>query len=223
MSYYNRRPDISNGLAYDIETIPISDDELTDIQKEEINRKLEKSLERDPKLEETAERHKIMSLNPMFGKIICIGLGHKDGGKWHEHSIIGDEDHILKEFWRIISDFRGTFVSFNGISFDAPFINVRSMKHRIRISNKSFIDTKRYQIHPQFDLKQIVADWDKYKATNLRCLCDHLGVPSPKEEGIEASQVYQAYLDGRIDDIAAYCLRDVRSTYDNYEIVRDYK
>ena len=43
-----------------------------------------------------------------------------------------------------------------------------------------------------------------------------LGVPSPKDEGIDGSQVAQFFADGKVNDILEYCKRDVQTTRDVY-------
>jgi predicted PolB exonuclease-like 3'-5' exonuclease len=52
--------------------------------------------------------------------------------------------------------------------------------------------------------------------------CDHLGIPSPKEEEITAENVSVAFKDGRIKEIKEYCLRDVQATYNAYLISKNY-
>ncbi len=47
---------------------------------------------------------------------------------------------------------------------------------------------------------------------SLDALCKTLGVPSPKAEGLDGSQVFDAWQAGRYDEIAAYNLRDAVAT-----------
>lgn len=210
-------------MSFDIETVPqISP--LSNIQTEELSRKLDNYLSKRSENEDIEEAKRLlMGTSPYFGEIICIGLGGEDAsGEFKSLSIIGTEKEILQKFWKRITDFRGTFVSYNGLEFDVPFILARSMKHGIKVTNKTFIDTRRFQRYPHFDVKQILSDWDKFRSCTLHLACDHLGIPSPKEGEIKAKDVAQAYADGRIDEIQKYCLRDVRATLQIFKIVREY-
>ena len=47
---------------------------------------------------------------------------------------------------------------------------------------------------------------------SLDALCRALNVPSPKEGGIDGSKVYDAWMAGQHDQIAAYNMADVVAT-----------
>jgi len=209
-------------LCFDIETIP-QQAPLTDVQSEELDKKLKSYLSRRPDDEDQVEaRRLLMGTSPYFGEIVCIGLGYESKSGYKTKALIGDERNILIEFNNIISKFSGIYVSYNGLEFDVPFISGRAMKHKIIINNKNFLETRRFQKKPHFDVKQIVSDWDRYRSVTLSLLCDHLGIPSPKEGEIKAKDVEAAFLAGGIDKIAAYCLRDIVATDAVYQIVRQY-
>jgi hypothetical protein len=207
-------------LCFDIETIP-QIAPLSDIQSEELNRKLENYMAYHTNEDPEEAKRKLMGTNPFFGEIVCIGLGYEANGSFKTKALIGEEKQILTEFWEILSKFNGTFVSYNGIEFDAWFVITRTMMYNITITNKNFIDTRRFQKRPHFDVKQILSDWDKYRSITLNLACDYLGVSSPKD-GLKAKDVWQAYAEGRIDEIAEYCLKDITATYQIYNIVKNY-
>ena len=52
---------------------------------------------------------------------------------------------------------------------------------------------------------------------SLHQACDFFGVASPKDGGVVASQVAEFYHSGRIQEVADYCLRDVKSTYELFQ------
>ena len=54
---------------------------------------------------------------------------------------------------------------------------------------------------------------DYYK---LEGLCTAFGIPTPKDE-IDGSKVYDYWLEGRHDEIADYCKRDVDATRQAYK------
>ncbi len=66
----------NNVLSYDIETIPEEISELTDVQKEEIQKKLDRYLKNNPEQAVNKEsiQNMLMATNPLFGRIVCIGI-----------------------------------------------------------------------------------------------------------------------------------------------------
>lgn len=211
-----------NALSFDIETIPQLNP--SPIQLEELSRKKENYSAKHLEEDDAEVTRLLMGTSPYFGQIICIGMGwYSDADRQYKSKgIIGDEPEILRTFWTSIAKFNGIFVSFNGLEFDVPFIIARSMKHRIKITNNNFLDTRRFQRFPHFDVKQVMSDWDRYRSCTLNLACDHLGIPSPKDGEIKAKDVADAYSRGEINKIEEYCLRDVKATLDIYEIVAQY-
>jgi predicted PolB exonuclease-like 3'-5' exonuclease len=50
---------------------------------------------------------------------------------------------------------------------------------------------------------------------SLDKLCRVLGIDSPKD-GIDGSKVYDYLRDGKIEEVAAYCKRDIKATREAY-------
>jgi len=168
--------------------------------------------------------HKTMALNPFLGQIVCIGLYFTRTGK--EVGIIGDEKDIIEEFWERISDER-QFISFNGLDFDVPFIILRSVvlgiePPHVGTNTHPFVSRARFRRKPHFDVAGWASDWKNQYRLPLGSLCNALKVKSPKEGEIKAENVFQAYKDGRINEIRDYCLRDCKSTYDVAKIIINY-
>lgn len=111
---------------------------------------------------------------------------------------------------------------YNGLGFDVPWIIKRSIKHNIKAASKPFLDLRRYQKYPHFDVQMILADWDRFNVVSLDLACDLFAVPSPKKGVVKAEDVAQYYDDGKIDEIAAYCLKDVDATYKIYKLLTQY-
>lgn len=208
-------------LVYDIETIP-QQDPLSDIQQEELDKKLERYLEKNPSKDPKEAKKLLMGTSPYFGEIVCIGLYKVDGDNKQSAALIGSEQKILRDFWKVLKKFEGVFVSYNGLQFDTPFIVKRSMKYGIKPSSINFLNTNKYKRFPQFDVQEVLADYNWSDRVTLRLACELLGVESPKEEGIAAKDVAEAFHSGRIQDIADYCVRDVIATYEVYKKIRDY-
>src|SRR5689334_13550789 len=128
-------------LVFDIETVPLPFDEsFDDVQKE--------YLLRSAKTEEEIDNQKRFgALNPLLGRIVCIGIYIPESKKGvalyldtsdteetieqEEMSIkyksFVDEAELLSHFWSGLEERRyNAFVSFNGRNFDCPFLMLRS-------------------------------------------------------------------------------------------------
>ena len=128
-------------IIFDIETFGRDFDSLDASTQEYLLRYAETESEQ----EEIKDR---LSLHPQTAEIIAIGLLDPGTGKgfvffqtsgdpllpFEEENIrfeTGTEKEIIGKFWRIIKDHK-QFVTFNGRSFDCPFLMVRSAVHRIQ-------------------------------------------------------------------------------------------
>lgn len=208
---------MNNHLVFDIETIPQGWDNLSDKQRKEIAKRRERNEEAW-----TVHVNRSMATSPWFGKIVSIGL-YYPAKQEKLHITSTDEIEVLEKFWEKISQFSGTFISYNGLAFDVPFIKTRSMVLKVPPTNESFLDTRRYQIYPHFDVAQHVADWDNRARVSLDLVCDQLGVKSPKDGAVEASTVYEAFKEGRLQEIGEYCVEDLIATYSVFQIVRRFR
>ena len=216
-----------NTLTFDIETIP-QQETLSDIQQLELDKQLVKTYLKNPDWDgKECEKFKrlIMATNPFYGEIICIGMHMTTNNEsmFDLKPLIGEESHILERFWKVLKDFKGLFISFNGMGFDIPFILKRSMKYQISSTNNDFLNLRRFSIRPHFDTKLVIGDWDRYAVGTLRLVCDHLGIPSPKEGEVKAENVENEFKLGNIEAIAEYCLKDVEATYAVYEKLSGYQ
>jgi predicted PolB exonuclease-like 3'-5' exonuclease len=204
-------------LVLDIETVPLPEESYSETQKAFIQRKLKAALTRNPDLDPISEEGKIRGTDPYLSRIVCIGIYYPATG---QHLALTNESEkaILESFWDQIKGYNGIFITFNGIRFDVPFIIKRSIFHGLMPSNLKFIQhTKFNAFPPHFD---VMLQLGRDHGYSLKVACDFFGVPSPKEGPVEASSVAQAYSEGRIDEIAEYCLRDLDSTYLLYEKIK---
>jgi DNA polymerase elongation subunit (family B) len=202
-------------LVIDIETVGQAPDEIQPRALDYLFR----SLSRDnPSEEEMEARRKELvgrfSLDPTTGRIVCIGLVETESG---EEKALGhsDERDLLTSFWRYLEEGKpDRFVTFNGKSFDFPYINVRSAI--LEVPPTMLLPTRRYTTHPHFDVREVLAGYERHRRGNLDYFCAVFGIPSPKEN-LSGAAVGQAYREGRLDEIARYCLADCRATAALYE------
>jgi len=131
--------------------------------------------------------------------------------------ISGTETQILEKFWDFL-DKDDRFISFNGRQFDGPFLMIRSA---IRgIAPKRDLVGNRYRFHPNCDLREVL----NFNGTinprqirfNLDLACKSFGIISSKTDGMDGRSVEKLYRAGRHEEIAVYCLEDVRATCELY-------
>jgi hypothetical protein len=128
-------------VIFDIETVGKDFESLG----RQIQEYLLRYAETEGEKEEIKDR---LSFYPLTGEIVTIGLLDPDTQKgkvffqnvgdpllpFEEDNVFyetGTEKEILEKFWTVIKGY-DQFITFNGRSFDCPFILVRSAVHRIR-------------------------------------------------------------------------------------------
>jgi 3'-5' exonuclease len=202
-------------LVVDIETVGRSVDEIPARALEILFRGLgypeasEDEIEK--RRQEAIER---FGLDPTTGRIVCIGLLDSESAR--EEAYFGtDESVLLTSFWDYLSRTPpDTFVTFNGKSFDFPYINIRSAI--LEIPPSVPLPMRRYTTRPHFDVREVLAGNERHRRGTLDYFCAIFGIPSPKSD-LDGSQVGDAFRDARYEEIARYCLADCQATARLYE------
>ena len=170
------------------------------------------------------ERQRVLErlgLDPCTGRIICIGVYWLEVDRSRAYCQ-SDERELLANFWSDLGQIRPTrFVTFNGKSFDFPYINVRSAILEVPIPREILLDTRRFSTDRHFDVREALTNYDRYRKGTLEFFCEIFGVPSPKD-GIDGSKVGDYFKQGRLDEIAHYCLADCKATAELYQRLRHY-
>ena len=152
-----------------------------------------------------------LGLDPCTGRIICIGVHWLELDRSRAYCQ-DDERELLANFWSDMGQIRPQrFVTFNGKSFDFPYINIRSAINEVPIPRDTFLDMRRFSIDRHFDVREVLTNYDRYRKGTLEFFCEIFGVPSPKN-GINGSNVGEYYKAGKLDAIAQYCLVDCMAT-----------
>jgi DNA polymerase elongation subunit (family B) len=184
---------------------------------------------------EAEEEKRRGALSPFTGRIIAIGVMNADDGRTcalyevpgqtelitrKEGSrtwISGTEKQILEKFWDYLGK-HDRFISFNGRQFDGPFLMIRSAVHGI-VPKRDLVGY-RYSFHPNCDLREALNFWGTVNFRqfrfNLDLACKAFGVCSSKSEEKDGRAVAAMYQAGRYQEIADYCLEDVRATCELY-------
>ena len=223
-------------LVFDIETVGVEFETLSDSQKEFLLRyaESEKDLVKRDELIDEAKRY--LSLYPYTAKIVAIGLLNTDteksvvlyeNGKDEEWSVEEktikykpfSEEEMLKYFWKYVSKAEKV-ISFNGRYFDLPFLMIRSAINKIKPASN--LMKYRYDSSHHIDLLEQLTFFGLTKKFNLDFYCHAFGIVSPKSKGITGMEVKELYRAGRIKDIAIYCGEDVKATYELFKIWNKY-
>lgn len=214
-------------IFLDIETLPPIED-----ARERVARIVEREqAEEETPLEGAAlaqlidSRFRDLALKAEQGCLLAIGIIVEEGSRVIHRGVLGrdhstmqlhcDEARTLASFWRLIADFkihRDLLIGHNILDFDLPFLCKRSVINRVRPSiNFCF---RRFQQQPIYDT---MWEWNHWrKCIKLHELAEAFGIESSKTDGLDGSRIYDYFRDGRHDEIARYCVRDVECVRDIY-------
>jgi DNA polymerase elongation subunit (family B) len=230
-------------LVFDIETSPLEWESFADSQKEYLLRNLETQEEIDKRKADlglspfTAQ---IICIGLYFvevendeeknSKAVAYAINNTFDNEMEESITIDDvqinivsEYKALDKFWRILSKYPQIhLVSFNGRNFDAPFLMLRSALLGIRPSKNLMEGTKfNYKLHTdlldEFTFYQPTYYFSATKRFNLDFYTRAFGIESPKSQGIDGSNVTEYFREGKLTEIALYCIRDVKATWELFK------
>jgi predicted PolB exonuclease-like 3'-5' exonuclease len=184
-----------------------------------------------------------MSLWPLTSQVVCIAMvnAESDRGKVlfiaedsEEGASTGgpveflpcaDEPELLAAFWDVARHY-DRIVTFNGRSFDVPFLYLRSAQLNVSISRKDWLGY-RFATEPHCDLAEQLTFYGvsgrdgAARRFNLDFYCKAFGIPSPKSQGVTGLDVRRLRTEGRSKEIAEYCLRDVQATTALFHVWKD--
>ena len=141
--------------------------------------------------------------------------------------LIWNEKQLLEKFWSILKKYHNAhLISFNGRNFDAPFIMLRSALLKVRPYRNLMSGTKfNYPQHTDLIDELTFYNPSQYGATrrfNFDFYTRAFGIKSPKSQDIDGSKVSEYFAQGRISEIAEYCLRDVTATWELFLLWKEY-
>jgi hypothetical protein len=218
---------VSRRIFIDIETLPPDEGARDRVAEETARELIDEGVNADShELARIAdERFRDLALRPEHGRILTIGLVVEDGDSVVHQGVLGrdretgrfhlDEARTLRSFWSLLKDFspyRDLLVGHNLLDFDLQFLCKRSVIRRVRPSFD--VCFARFRQRPVYDT---MWEWNHWrKGISLHELAEALGIESPKVGGLDGGRVYDAYCDGRHDEIALYCMRDVECAREIY-------
>jgi len=193
-------------VTFDVETAPNLD--LFDLAFSSARQRAERRGENPDGVDpETVKRE--MALSPLFGRVIGFGILDADGSEpliW-----VGDrEEEIVELAWHHLEG-ADLYVSFNGMAFDVPFLELRSSILGIRPTVT--ISTRRYIWLNHCDLYQLLTAWNgnrtRYLKLDLPTVCRALDVEPPVGDGAEVPKLFEA---GNFEAIREHLESDLRAT-----------
>ena len=157
-------------------------------------------------------------------RVIAISCALSDGDAFHVWSIGAaheSEGEIIQRFFDGIEKYTPQLVSWNGAGYDLPVLHYRGLIHAVRAPR--YWDTgdddrdfrynnyiSRYHMR-HCDVMDLLALYQGRAVAPLDEIAQLLGLPG--KLGMDGSQVWEAYLAGRLTDIRNYCETDVVNTY----------
>jgi 3'-5' exonuclease len=224
-------------LIFDIETVGVEFDSLDDKSQELLLRFAETP-------EDIMAVKEGLGFSPLTGQVVAIGVlnpetekgavyflspddgvekQEKDGVQYISHKT---EKDLLKSFWDASAHY-DQFITFNGRSFDAPYLMIRSAINKIKPTKN--LMTYRYEsdqygkIITHLDLLDRLTFFGAVRRKGgLHVWCRAFGIKSPKSKEISGEDVAQLFRDKEYMKIAEYCFDDVMATEKLYEYWEKY-
>jgi DNA polymerase elongation subunit (family B) len=206
-------------VVVDIETLGYPLESFDEVRQEY----LLKFADTDQEREEAVQK---LSLYPTTAQIIAIGLLNPDtnrgkvtfqsdepGETFSEDGQIRfiscPEKDILTNFWNDVPKY-DQFITVNGRGFDCPFLLLRSAILQVKPSRN--LMPYRYDASVHCDLLDQLTFYGATRKFSLDFYCKSFGIESPKAHGITGLDLGRLFGEKRFQEIANYCLGDVKAT-----------
>jgi len=218
-----------NKVVFDIETLGFPLESFDDTQQEYLMKFAKTDLEKIEAIQK-------LNLSPLTAKIIAIGMLNPDSNQgkvlydappeepWSSEDgmvqyVACSEQEMLEEFWKTIAHY-GQFITFNGRSFDCPFIMLRSALLGVKATKN--LMPYRYASNEHCDLMEQLTFYGAVRKFNLDFYCKAFNIRSPKAAGITGLDLGSLHGEHRYREIAEYCIGDVKATSELYHRWQSY-
>jgi predicted PolB exonuclease-like 3'-5' exonuclease len=166
----------------------------------------------------------------IYHSIVCIGalIAHREDGAWIVDSLgaphVGQrsEKDLISSFVAKIAELSPQLVTFNGNSFDLPVLRYRALMHGVSAPGLTARPYFNRYTEDALDLCDALSSFTAQGKVTLDELSKAMGLAGKTDE-IDGSQVERLFHEGRIKEIASYCVGDVVNTYPiwlRYELFR---
>jgi 3'-5' exonuclease len=162
-------------------------------------------------------------------RVLVVSCVFRNAEGLRVHSLVdrdnASEGKVVQSFFRLLERHTPQLVSWNGSGFDLPVLNYRGLRHGVgadrfwclgeggapddrEFKYNNYIN--RYHMR-HLDLMDLLAMYQPRANAPLDAMAKLCGFPG--KLGMDGSQVYPAFLDGKLEDIRRYCETDVMNTY----------
>jgi len=214
-------------LVFDIETIPHPWDSFDEYTKKQLTKSAQNK-------EEVEAIKASLGLSPFTGSIVSLamydverkrGAVYYVGDSSHETYTEGEfvakertEKEVLEDFWEGATSY-DIFVTFNGRSFDIPFLLHRSVMHgvtpTIQFSQNRYLNKQSFPYHVDL-MDELTMYGQMGKRPSLHLLQRAYGIDSKKSE-VDGSQVAELFRAGNFRDLISHNIDDVVVTTELYK------
>lgn len=237
-------------LVVDIETAERFDSLDIEVQKYLVDRERQQLQKSGEEADPTENVIASLPLNPAAGTIVSIGMWlvedkrglvlvnnqltadkKLNGSKQFDQQtgvFYGSEAKILEVFWAKVVEKAGyggrnaryPIITFNGRSFDGPFLMLRSTICGVKPTRNMV--GYRYSLQDNCDLLEVLTfmgalSWQhRY---SLDFWCHQFGIESPKQD-MDGSQVGEVWRSGDLEKLIRYSIADVKATAELYKAVK---
>ncbi len=157
-------------------------------------------------------------------KVVAISCVLREGDSfkvWSLGETHEDEGSIIQRFFDGIEKYTPQLVSWNGSGFDLPVLHYRGLIHGVQCARywDQGEDEKDFKwnnyisrYHSRhLDLMDLLAMYTGRANAPLDELAKLIGFPG--KVGMDGSKVWEAYQQGKLEEIRNYCETDVANTY----------
>jgi 3'-5' exonuclease len=162
-------------------------------------------------------------------RVLVISCVFRNAEGLRVHSFVDRDDasegKVIQTFFNAIEKHTPQLVSWNGGGFDLPVLHYRGLRHGVVADRywgmgegggaddrefkwNNYIS--RYHMR-HLDLMDLLAMYQPKNNAPLDAMAKLCGFPG--KLGMDGSQVYPAWLEGKLEDIRRYCETDVMNTY----------
>ena len=231
-------------LIFDIETVGEDFDTLDELTKFNLTRWIRREAADDENKYNVmlADIKEGLGFSPLTGQIAAIGVFDtlkNQGVVYYQAPAVNSEEtreenftfkprtekEMLENFWQGAKAYR-EFVSFNGRSFDVPFIITRSAVHEIKpavnLMSNRYLNSQRGAAR-HIDLFDQLSFYGAVRRRgSLHLYCRAFNIKSPKAGGITGDDVNRLFQEKKYLEIAQYNSWDLIATWELYKIWNEY-
>jgi predicted PolB exonuclease-like 3'-5' exonuclease len=162
-------------------------------------------------------------------RVLVISCVFRNAEGLRVHSFVdrdnASEGRVIQNFFHTLDKHVPQLVSWNGGGFDLPVLHYRGLRHGAvadrywclgeggssddrEFKYNNYIN--RYHMR-HMDLMDVLAMYQPRASAPMDAMAKLCGFPG--KLGMDGSKVYEAYLEGKLEDIRRYCETDVMNTY----------